>query len=126
MARDDPMMRFRASEKLKREIEEAAARNGRSINSEIVHRLGMTNPSEAPLAVFLNEEAEELRHLLSGAQAECDRLSEEMERQKAAAIDNGPVDGMILGQLIVEHRWARERVADYERRLRRIKRVLGE
>ncbi|GAA3674814.1 Arc family DNA-binding protein [Acetobacter lovaniensis] len=126
MARDDPMMRFRASEKLKREIEEAAARNGRSINSEIVHRLGMTNPNEAPLAVFLSEEAEELRHLLSGAQAECDRLSEEMERQKAAAIDNGPVDGMILGQLIVEHRWARERVADYERRLRRIKRVLGE
>lgn len=39
MARDDPMMRFRAPADLKARIEEAAAKNGRSLNAEIVHRL---------------------------------------------------------------------------------------
>lgn len=39
MARDDPMMRFRAPTELKTRIEEAASKNGRSLNAEIVHRL---------------------------------------------------------------------------------------
>ncbi|NSL91696.1 Arc family DNA-binding protein [Acetobacter syzygii] len=39
MARDDPMMRFRAPTELKARIEEAAAKNGRSLNAEIVQRL---------------------------------------------------------------------------------------
>lgn len=39
MARDDPMMRFRAPTELKTRIEEAASKNGRSLNAEIVQRL---------------------------------------------------------------------------------------
>lgn len=39
MARDDPMMRFRAPTELKEKIEESAAKTGRSLNAEIVQRL---------------------------------------------------------------------------------------
>ncbi|MBO1360620.1 Arc family DNA-binding protein [Acetobacter sacchari] len=39
MARDDPMMRFRAPEQLKHLIEQSSASNGRTMNAEIVHRL---------------------------------------------------------------------------------------
>lgn len=47
MARDDPMMRFRAPADLKALIEEAAAKNGRSLNAEIVHRLERSLEDEA-------------------------------------------------------------------------------
>lgn len=126
MARDDPMMRFRAPENLKREIEEAAARNGRSLNAEIVHRLEAANPNDAPLAEFLREEAEELWYLAGGAKQDYERITKDLERQKNSLASGEPVDGMLLGQLIVEHRWAGDKVTEYERRLRRIKRVLGE
>lgn len=126
MARDDPMMRFRAPEKLKREIEGAAARNGRSLNSEIIHRLEAAETSDSKLKSYLQEEAADLEYLLEGAKTEAERLSKELKEQKDHIIDNGPVDGLLLGQLIVSHSWALERVADYERRLRRIKRVLGD
>lgn len=47
MARDDPMMRFRAPTELKARIEEAASKNGRSLNAEIVHRLERSLENEA-------------------------------------------------------------------------------
>jgi len=40
MARDDPQFRIRLPAELKSRIEEEAARAGRSLNAEIVHRLG--------------------------------------------------------------------------------------
>ena len=42
MSRNDPQMKIRLPEDLKSSVTEAAERNGRSINAEIVHRLQHT------------------------------------------------------------------------------------
>lgn len=123
---DDPQFKIRIPAHLKARLEEDARANGRTITGEILQRIELGASNDARLADFLQEEVADLEYLLEGAKTEAERLSKELKEQKDHIIDNGPVDGLLLGQLIVSHSWALERVADYERRLRRIKRVLGE
>lgn len=56
MARDDPMMRFRAPPDLKAWLEESAARNQRSLNAEIVFLLSEAKQNSRDVAeAFSND-----------------------------------------------------------------------
>lgn len=48
MARDDPQLKIRLPIEMKEAIEEAATRNGRSINAEIISRLMITLEKDDP------------------------------------------------------------------------------
>ncbi|MCP1274814.1 Arc family DNA-binding protein [Gluconobacter albidus] len=73
MARDDPMMRFRAPKDLKSKIEESASQNGRSLNAEIVHRLEASFaasegiPLEQAVPVLSAEDVTEMLNIFSRA-----------------------------------------------------------
>lgn len=100
MARDDPMMRFRAPQELKSKIEASATENGRSLNAEIVHRLELSFESATPRELFSGAkrsnfslefaelELEECRHAVELskeilADTELDTQSTEMDRSMA-------------------------------------------
>ncbi|KXV78783.1 Arc family DNA-binding protein [Acetobacter cerevisiae] len=117
---------LRASRSFLDRLKRAADDAGHSMNAEIINRLENSLPADSKLEAFLRDEAEELWHLGRDAKQDYERITKDLERQKNSLVSGEPVDGMLLGQLIVEHRWAAERLSDYERRLRRIKRVLGE
>ncbi|AXH72231.1 MAG: Mnt repressor [Caudoviricetes sp.] len=117
---------LRANRSFLDRLKRAADDAGHSMNAEIIKRLESNLPADSKFEAFLREEAEELWYLARGAKHDYERITKDLERQKNSLAAGEQVDGMLLGQLIVEHRSAAERVADYERRLRRIKRVLGE
>lgn len=118
-------MHVRVSEELKERLEKAAKDAGRSMNAEIIQRLESVAQNEIPLADFLRDEAEELEWLLAGAKREQEALGSQLRDLRERIIDRGAADGQALGELIIEHRWAAERVSDYERRLRKISKILG-
>lgn len=94
MAVDDPHFRLRIPEALKKRVTEAATKNHRSINAEIVSRLESTfvidevlsppkrlksHPSEADFAAqtqFVLERIVELENKLSGAIDTIDKKTE--------------------------------------------------
>lgn len=119
------MLHVRVSETLKGTLELSAKEAGRSMNAEIVQRLEAGGQDDGPLIAFLREEAAELEHLVQGSREEYERLSKDLRELRERIIDKGAVDDQAIGELVIERRWAGERATDYERRLRRIKRVLG-
>lgn len=124
MARGDPLLHVRVSEELKERLEKAAKEAGRSMNAEIIQRLESTTQNEIPLVEFLRDESEELEWALAGARREQEALGKQLRELRERIIDRGATDGQALGELIIEHRWAAERVNDYERRLRKLKKIL--
>lgn len=52
MARTDPQFNIRMPEKLKEKIESAAAKSGRSMTAEVIHRLEHSFPSDETIDLF--------------------------------------------------------------------------
>ncbi|HEV2898514.1 MAG TPA: Arc family DNA-binding protein [Pseudaminobacter sp.] len=66
MAREDPQLKLRLSEEVKRQIADAAKANGRSVNAEIVARIEM---------------AESLKELLSNFESAKERILAQEARE---------------------------------------------
>lgn len=126
MMKQDSQMKIRLPEGLKADIEKSARESGHSMNAEILARLEGEREGEQSLRNFLKDEEEELEWLISSAKKEYENLSTQLRDIRNKMVAHLEYDPPPLGGLIIEHRWAAERLNDYERRLRRIKRVLGE
>lgn len=100
MARDDPMMRFRAPSELKQKIEEAAAENGRSLNADILHRLEFSDENSKSLRTFLEGELEELQHAMKHLIAS----RNECENRYLTATDAILSGAVIAGEMMIEMR----------------------
>lgn len=107
MARDDPMMRFRAPTHLKERIEEAAAKNGRSLNSEIVQRLEESfEPSSIPEIVTLYSENSNVEHVIVNLTLACDALEYSEELLNSTLKEVGASD---LDKALSRHEAAKAR-----------------
>lgn len=126
MARDDPMMRFRAPPELKQIIEDAAATNGRSLNAEILHRLEFSDENSQILRSFLEAELSELQHDMPHLIAARDEHKTRFQAAMDAVLSGTPIDGEVMAELRYELRMAQERLDEKAARMRRIERVLGE
>ncbi|WP_062107979.1 Arc family DNA-binding protein [Gluconobacter albidus] len=127
MARDDPMMRFRAPPELKQKIEEAAVSNGRSLNAEIVQRLEgeETNSRTEALEAFLKEELDELQHAMPHLIAARNEQKEQLQAAMDVLLSGTPIEDVRMAELRYELRLAQERLEDKAALLRRIERVLA-
>lgn len=107
-------------------LREQAAKHGHSVNSEIVNLLENSRPTSDKCRDFLKEEAVELEAQIPGIKWE---LSEARKRL-GSIIENifNEKDNVLesIKSLQFEARFYLSKVQDAERRLRQIKRVLGE
>lgn len=94
MGREDPQLKLRLSEDLKARISEAAARNGRSMNAEIVWVLEQHYPAPWPLEARIEEMiklAAALRDTSDSALVE--KLTDEM-RETLKEMASGRITGI--------------------------------
>lgn len=104
----------------------AAAKNGHSINAEIVDILGGGRSAPDGCTDFLQEEAAELEAQIPGIKWELDEARKRLGAALEKLLDRDGEIGHTVQGLQLEARFCRMRLEDAEGRLRRIKRVLGE
>ncbi|MFW6681762.1 Arc family DNA-binding protein [Komagataeibacter intermedius] len=94
MARNDPMMRFRAPEELKARIEQAAAKNSRTLNAEIIYRLDRSfAESDPPWIAHTRKDALEFQ--LVQAESKLKWLSEKWNDRLATGKPIGNLESIM-------------------------------
>lgn len=126
MVEKDSQFRIRLPIHLKERIEESAVANGRSLNAEIVFRLGNEPASDTQATDFLRDEASELEAQIPNIKWELDQAHLRMGEMIAAVLNSGkPAPNEQIELLQTQTRFYRAKLDEAESRLRRIKRALG-
>lgn len=105
----------------------AAAKNGHSINAEIVDILGGARSAPDGCTDFLREEAAELEAQIPGIKWELDQAHKRLGEMITTLTETDqPVTDDKIALLQTQTRFYRAKLDEAESRLRRIRRVVGE